>query len=149
MSKFKDRYEWDAEKGVATCILTVGDDEFIGKAYCHPEDEDMSTKMTGFSIAFMRAEIKSYKQKKKDMKIALSAYVHLYSTMSRSKKFNRWSYEGVMLKRKIKQCEAELAALTSKIADLESDLQWYIDEKEKFFNKLRKFRKNQTLDNVE
>jgi hypothetical protein len=34
----KVTYDYNSEQNVATCIISDKDKEYVGKAYCHPED---------------------------------------------------------------------------------------------------------------
>jgi hypothetical protein len=53
----KPEYTWDEECGVASCTIFYKDMEFYGQAACHPDDEDMMSRLVGQTIADMRATI--------------------------------------------------------------------------------------------
>lgn len=136
------RYTWDESTRTATCILIRGKDgrEYIGTATCHPDDEDMMSKMTGFSIATLRAELEELKDMRREIEITVKSYAHLYSIMSKSKKFNSESYEARTLRRKLYHAQEDLACMRESILDKKAEIKWYIDEKEKFYTTIRKNR---------
>ena len=61
--------------------------------------------------------------------------------MNRSKKFNPNSYETKMLLNQIKIKEEDISEVKSIISNLKKDLKDMIDEKEDFYQKVRKNRK--------
>ena len=136
------KYTWDEATRTATCILVKGRDgrEYIGTATCHPDDEDMMSKMTGFSIATLRAELEELKDMRREIEITVKSYAHLYSIMSKSKKFNSESYEARTLRRKLYHAQEDLACMRESILDKRAEIKWYIDEKEKFYTTIRKNR---------
>ena len=133
-------FEWDEEQGLATCILTNGEDVYYGFAYCHPEDEDMKGEKTGCEIALKRAEIEALKGYRDKLKIRLETLNHLHSIMKRSKHFNPKSYENKMLHRQIRMINFDLATVKEMIATEKQSLKTYIDEKDNFYVKTRKRR---------
>ena len=136
------RYKWDEATKTATCTLVKGKDgrEYTGTAVCHPDDEDMMSKMTGFSIATLRAELEELKDMRREIETTVKAYAHLYSIMSKSKQFNSESYEARTLRRKLYHAQEDLACMRESILDKRAEIKWYIDEKEKFYNIVRKNR---------
>lgn len=136
------KYTWDEATRTATCVLTKSRDgrEYIGTATCHPDDEDMMSKMTGFSIATLRAELEELKDMRREIEITVKSYAHLYSIMSKSKKFNSESYEAKTLRRKLYHAQEDLACMRESILDKRAEIKWYIDEKEKFYTTIRKNR---------
>lgn len=136
------RYEWDEATKTATCTLARSKDgrEYTGKAICHPDDEDMMSKMTGFSIATLRAELEELKDMRREIEITVKSYAHLYSIMSKSKKFNSESYEAKTLRRKLYHAQEDLVCMRESILDKRAEIKWYIDEKEKFYTTIRKNR---------
>lgn len=134
------KYTWDEATKTATCTFIKGDKTYTGSAVCHPDDEDMMSKMTGFSIATLRAELEELKDLRWEAEVTVKSYAHLYSIMSKSKQFNSESYEARTLRRKLYHAQEDLACMRESILDKRAEIKWYIDEKEKFYNIVRKNR---------
>lgn len=142
MEKNLPKYAYDKLLRIATCTLTDGRNKFVGKALCHEDDTDMESEKTGYEIAHMRAKIEYFKHiKNNEIKPALSAVKQVYYTMKHSKKFNPKSYENKMLQRKIRSLEFDLDVVNNMITTEKEKLHSYIAEKEKFYQKIRSYRK--------
>ena len=140
-------YEWDPETGVSTCIIINGDKTHIGIAKCRPEDRDMMGEKTGCTIAEMRAEIDYLKSvRDDDIKPTLQAYKTLYYSINQSKRFNPDSYEARMLMKKIAHYTADLELINDMIDNARNDLATYIDQKAKTWEKIRKNRQKDKID---
>lgn len=141
--KLIPQIEWHEETGIAFCTLTdIYDHKYVGVAACHPDDMDMMSEKTGCEIAHRRAEILLLKgYVKNELKPRLRALKQLYYSMNRSQYFNEKSYENKMLQSQIRLVKNELDTTNELIAELEYDLNDYLDEKEKFYKKIRAFRK--------
>jgi hypothetical protein len=141
MTKNKPVFEWDEESGKALCILTDGNDTFVGTASCAPEDEDLKSEKTGCTIALYRAEIQYFRHIKNHvLKPSLGALNQLYYSMNKSLKFNEKSYENKMLQRQIHQMETDLDTINKMIATKQQDLKVYCENKEKMFKRIRNLR---------
>ena len=91
-------YFWNEEHGIASASIYYKNYTFTGKAYCHPEDRDMMSKLTGQTIAEMRATIKYLKFVRDcELQPQLKALKQLYYSMNYSKHFDPKSYEAKML----------------------------------------------------
>lgn len=130
-------FSWDKEIGLATCILTDGKQLYTGEAQCHPDDIDMMSEKTGCEIAFKRAKIDALKAYRDELKIQLKALNQLYYSINKSKKFNEKSYENLMLQRQIRLISFDLDTAKEMLADEKQNLYTYIQEKEKFYSKIR------------
>jgi hypothetical protein len=133
-------FDWDKETGIASCILTDGEREYYGEAICHDDDLDMMNEKTGCEIAFRRASIKALREKKRDLKLQLSALNQLYYSMKHSKNFNPKSYENKMLQRQIQMINFDLTTIKEILAGEEQRLIEYIKEKDKFYQHIRRNR---------
>ena len=141
MAKKAPIFQWDEESGTAVCIISDGDNLFIGTAECHEEDQDMKSEKTGSTIALFRATIKYYNHIKKNvLQPQLKQLNQLYYTMNRSKRFNPKSYENIMLQRQIQQREADLEMINELLRSKREDLRIYLTEKEKFYKRIRASR---------
>lgn len=131
-------FSFDPTTGEATCILQDKEGNIIyGIAQCHPHDMDMISEKTGCNYAYSRAYIKVLQKYKKELKIKLSALNQLYYSMNRSKHFNEKSYENKMLQRQIKMLKEDIEYTNILIGDERSILKQTIDEKDKFYKRVR------------
>ena len=67
----------------------------------------------------------------------LKALKQAYYSMNQSKKFNPKSYENKMLQRQIRQIEFDLDTIRDMLATEEQNLREYIQEKDKFYKRIR------------
>ena len=140
--KNKTKIEWFEESGLALCTIADSYDRtYHAEAFCHSNDQDMKSEKTGCEIANRRAEIMVLKgYVKNELKPRLRALKQLYYSMNRSKYFNEKSYENKMLQSQIRVIKNELDTTNQIIAELEYDLSRYLDEKDKFYKKIRHLR---------
>lgn len=139
----KPIYKWNDEMGIATCTLVdnINNKTYIGKAVCHPDDRAFMTDKAGLTIASSRATIKALQSYKNDeLKPGLKALNQLYYSIKHSKHFNANSYEARALKRQIKIKEADIKVINDKIKEEREFLKKYIDDKENFYQAVRKIR---------
>ena len=134
---------FDKETGAATCVFDSKYGNIVGTAQCHPDDKDMCSELTGTTIAAERANRKYLQLCKVECKGQLAALNQLYYSMKHSSNFNPKSYENKMLQRQIRFIEDDLATIKQMLSDSYRSLKKYIDEKEKFYTKLRTLRKAQ------
>lgn len=134
-------YEWQPEEGLAICKVYYNNMEFKGTASCHPDDIDMCSKMTGQTIAELRAEIKKLQHiRDNELRPQLKALKQLYYAMNRSKKYNKKSYESKMLYRAIKNISNELDMIKEILDDDRKFLKEYIDLKDIYYKNIRSRR---------
>lgn len=142
MEKKQPEFYWDEVGGLATCLLTDGENSFMGVAVCDEEDQDMKSEKTGCQIALWRAEIKYYTHlRDNEIKPALKALKHVYSTMKQNSHFDRKSYENRLMWRHIRSLEIDLVTVNKMLATTKENLKEYLQEKEKFYEKVRTMRK--------
>ena len=139
-------YEWHNDEGVAVCVLQYKTMTITGLAQCHPDDEDMKSKLTGETIAELRAVIKLW-QFIRDFEITpqLKSLKQLYYSMNHSKYFDPRSYEAKMLYRQIKLLEEDLIAIKEEIQRSKDELKAYLETKEKDHEKLRNYKAKKEL----
>ena len=131
------------ENNIAKCIIHYKHQEFCGNAYCHPQDKDMESQRTGFTIAEARAEIKLLKHiLKTEVRPQLQILTHIYTNMCHSSKFNKKSYEAKTLLNQIKRYDEEERGISYLIQDKKDFLKSYINGKEEMYQKIRKARNN-------
>lgn len=135
-------FTWDPEAGVATCTLIDKDNTFIGYAVCAPDDIDMMSEKTGCQIAQWRAELDFYIHvRDNELKPQIQAVNHLLSMMSQRKDFNPKSRDAKMMYSFYRQKENDLAVIKDMIATKKQMLKEYIEEKDKFYQRVRANRK--------
>lgn len=139
-------YYWDCDAGLATCILTDGNNTFYGMAQCHEDDRDMMSEKTGYEIAYRRALIEALRHRvNNDLKPQIKILKEVYYTMVHSKNYNKKSYESKMLFRKLKQLEEDLATTKQIIKEEKEYVKNYIDAKDIFYKKIRSARKGESI----
>lgn len=136
------QFDWNEEDRIMHCYITDKQgNTFIGVATCHEDDIDMMSERTGAEIAFRRARINELRAKRdSDLKPRLAALNQLYYSMNRSNKFNEKSYENTMLQRQIRLIKFDLATINEIIAYEHENLKALIEEKDKFYQQVRKHR---------
>lgn len=134
-------YEWQPEEGLAICKVYYNNIEFKGIASCHPDDMDMCSKMTGQTIAELRAEIKKLQHiRDNELRPQLKVLNQLYYAMNRSKEYNKKSYESKMLYRAIKNISNELDMIKEMLDNDRKFLKEYIDLKDIYYKNIRSRR---------
>lgn len=134
-------YEWQPEEGLAICKVYYNNIEFKGTASCHPDDMDMCSKMTGQTIAELRAEIKKLQHiRDNELRPQLKVLNQLYYAMNRSKEYNKKSYESKMLYRAIKNISNELDMIKEMLDNDRKFLKEYIDLKDIYYKNIRSRR---------
>ena len=129
---------FSTETGIATFHIQDGNLVFEGQAKCHPDDMDMMSEYTGLAIAQIRATLKYYRHlRDNELVPQIKTIKQLYYAMNRSKKFNPKSYENIMLQRHLQNLENDLTVVKEIIATLTKQLSVFIQEKDKFYNKIR------------
>lgn len=132
-------YFWDEKNKVATCVIHYKSEQFVGVAKCHYMDEDFESERTGQHIAYIRAYVKYLKFIKKTESVpAFNALNHLYSTVKNSPRFNPEGFEASRLLKEIKNAQSDIDTLNDLIEINEKDLRYYIAEKDKLHEMLRK-----------
>ena len=113
---FKSSYNYI--NGSAIYVIKYNNQEFEGKAVCHPEDRDFESARVGLTIAEARANIKVLRYIREcELKPQLKILNHLYANIKTSKYYNPTSYEAKMLRNQIRALEKELTTLNNEIAD--------------------------------
>ena len=140
------QYFWSKDTGIALATIFYKQYEFTGEAQCHPDDQDMMSKLTGQTIAEYRATIK-YLQFVRDCELQprLKALKQLYYSMNHSKYFDPKSYEVKMLYRQINILKEDLKENKYLIDLTRANLKTYIATKERDHKQLREFIKKRDL----
>ena len=136
--KQEPKFKYDQEAGVTICQY---EDKygrmFLGTAMCAPEDEDVKSEFTGYSIAEFRAKIDYAKTLKIDKLMRYEALRDLYYSMQHSSHYNPKSYEARRIKKHYMQALGELKEAKATYRELQAGLRNYIKAKEKIANKYR------------
>lgn len=137
----RKEFEWNANTGIATCIITYNNVNFIGQAHCHPDDADFQSELTGSFIAELRANIKCLKfMKNHEIRSQLVALNHTLGCIKMSQKYDPNCHAVKTLQRQIYLTTEELTTIKQQIATLEQELNTYIANKEKFYKSIRRAR---------
>lgn len=134
--KTKIEFKDFPEEHKVSCIIKYNNKEFIGEANCHPEDEEYFSTRTGGVIAEVRAKIKLFKYKEKELKNKLRVLKSFEKDLLGSKA-NPKSYECKRLKSKIKNIELDIQQISNIIYLEEQYLFEYIENKNIIFNKYK------------
>lgn len=136
--KQEPKFRYDQEAGVTICQY---EDKygrlFLGTAMCAPEDEDVKSEFTGYSIAEYRAKIDYARTRKIDALMRYEALRDLYYSMQHSSHYNPKSYEARRIKKHYMQALGNLKEARVTYQGLQTGLRNYIDTKEKIANKYR------------
>lgn len=134
-------FTWDEDAGIATCVINYKDNVYFGSAACHPDDQDMISRLTGQEIAYRRARIEYLiSVRDNELKPGIKALKHLSGTMVHSKKFNPKSYENLSLQRELQNLENDLTAIQEEIIEERVALKRYILTKDEYYKKIRQRR---------
>ena len=137
MKSVKIKCDWDGEKGLGKATIRYHGNEYIGFAKCHPDDNDMKSEKVSYEIALSRAYVKALKEIVKESKLKLEALNHYYHSVKNSKKYTPGSYENKMLQKQIKMYQNDIVLIRMEIFKEEQDNLYYIQNKEKFYQKIR------------
>lgn len=137
---------WNDDMGVAICtIVTSNGDTVTGYAECSEKDKDMISEKVGCTIAEKRAYIEYLRYiRDKELKPELKALNKFYNVINQSKYYNEADYSNQMLLRAINRLETDITALKDELAAAKKELSEYIQDKEIFYQSVRKHRKNNT-----
>ncbi len=141
-------FNYNEHRGTTICTISDGQNTFIGKAKCHPDDRDCMSEFTGCEIAERRAKIKILQHIKNNQIIPqIQAYEHLISTMLNSKQLNPQSYEFTRIKAEYDNLLAQYAIIKEKIKNSQNKLKEYLTNREKVnkFIRLKKTKEKEKL----
>lgn len=138
----KPTYEWLQDEGKAICKIYWEHQVFTGIAQCHPDDEDMKSRLTGQFIAEARATLKYLSfVKNYDLRPQLKSLKQLYYSANRSSQYSKKDYLSKMLYRHIRDLENDIIAINERIVGLKQTLSEYLTNKEEYYQQIRKNRK--------
>ena len=136
-------------ENTGTSIVTLVDQygrQYTGIAAVADDDDDMKSEYTGYTIAETRAFIEFYQRWIHcELKPQLRAQKQLYYSMNRSKKYHPGHYEAYMLNRSIKRIEADIEHCRQCISNLKEYVNFYIEEKEHLYQRIRSDNKIKEL----
>lgn len=134
----KVEYQWSPETGIATCFLFHNNNKYIGTAKCHPDDLDMESERTGLFIAECRAYINYYRAKiDNELKPQFNILQHTYFTLLGATGTNPQSKEMKILRKQLQAARHKLDAVQYQLNAEKSQLKFYIDQKEKLYQRIR------------
>ena len=137
----KITYKWDESTGTAVCSILYNDTEYVGVAQCHPDDDDFKSELIGSELAYLRACLKVLQGTKREKWVELKAYKSLEGSLVPSPRFNPDSFEAKMLTQKIDTAKEDIDIIKECIEDLRNKIYTKIEASEKFYQGVRKNRK--------
>lgn len=141
LSVSRDPYFAQENHTYYCCIQDNKGNMFVGKARCHPDDQEFESEKIGYTIAMRRSIVKVLKHYiKNEIKPKLKAFQDLYKSMQTSSHFNYKSYEARRIYKEMKNIEADLETFQEMILTVEEDLKQYLESKELFHKKIRDMR---------
>jgi hypothetical protein len=136
------QYLWHEDPGIAMCEIYYGNLTFTGSAVCHPDDQDMKSKLTGENLAEMRAMVAYLRHiRDNELRPQLKILYQLYYSMKDSKQYTKRSYEARMLYRQINLLEKDLADVRAEIKNLKELERNYISLKDNQHELIRNKRR--------
>lgn len=142
MYTIKPKFEYEKDIGIATCTIKCENQEVIGTAKCHPEDQEFMSSITGCYIAECRAVVKALKLfKSAELIPSLKALEHYHSYLKQSKQCNKDSYEYKSLCKEIDRIKKEIRLIDIDIKQEKQYLEDYLKNKDIIHNKIRKVKK--------
>ena len=131
-------FEYDDQRGIATCYIQYGEFAIVEQAICHPDDTDFMSERTGCFIAECRANIQVLRiRREAEVKPVLKGLKHMLSCMERSANYNPHSYEAKMLRSQIRHYERTYAELNADIKAEREYLNDYLKNKDIMYQKIR------------
>lgn len=124
-------YTKDVDSHIYRCTKTVKGRVYVGESKCCDEDLVVESEKVGFTIAALRAFIKE----KKDNKRTLDAQISILKSVLNVKIIDRRQIVAIL-----KQLEGCRRKEFEDLVRAKKDLATYIDDKEKFKNRLIKMR---------
>ena len=136
-------YNWSPETGIATCILECDSRKFIGTAKCHPDDLDMESERTGLFIAECRAYI-NYKRYLRDTRYLPQYNIlkHTYQTALQTKGCENDYHAMAVIRKQMQIARKKLDLIKAEIVAEQAQLKFYIDQKDKLYNRIRMSQAN-------
>lgn len=126
------------QDGRSVCTIEYKGICFIGDAKCHEQDADFQSEKTGLQIAEIRANIKLLQfRRDTEIKPQIKILKHLLHNIQSSQYHNPKAYESIMIRNQLKALNADLNEINSIIHDEKKYLKEYINEKDKFYKRIR------------
>lgn len=134
----KTNIYWNNETGKTVAKIYLNDGGVIeGRSYLHPEDKDLGGELVGATIASSRACLAAIKKEIAEHKARLTGIEHCLSILNQSNKTNINSYEYKTINRQALIEADYILQLRTRKKNIEEDLSIYIQEKDKYYKKIR------------
>lgn len=114
---------------------------FSGFAKCEPEDKDFYSRLTGETIAHLKASIEAEKSYRNELKNELKVLKNYHSNIVNAKWYNRQNPMAKHLYKTIMDLEDEINASKDYAEKMKNELKTFIDNKEKFYDMVRRNRR--------
>ena len=135
-------FDWNPETGEAICVLTHKGRDYVGYAQCHDQDKDFISERTGSFIAEMRANIKYLQYKKNTLTQEIKTLKRIADIINNNPKCQEKSYEKILLQREIRSKKNILFTIKEELNNEQEYLKYYIDNKDKLYNRIREKENN-------
>ena len=136
MQKQNITYSYN-DSGYTRCDIIYKNKTFTGHAYCLDVDKDFQSEKTGCFIAERKAFIKKLKFIKSELAAALSVLENFEKTLESCKEYNAKNFEAKRLRKEIYLKRKELKEIETAIKDEQDYLTYYIQNKDKFYQRQR------------
>ena len=130
------------EDGLSTVEITNRYGTFVGHAKLHPEDVAFESNFAGCRFAEMKAGIKIFQAKIKDVRVKIKTLEDFEKVLINCKDYDPNSFEGKRLRKQIYLLKRELNQLLANKTSLSSKLKEHIDYRDKVVHKYAKVKKD-------
>ena len=149
MGKRKVEFDYSANNELIVCYVNHNGYLGVGVAEFKEDGiEEHPTKLTGETVAHLKAERDVLKQKLQDKKVQLK-YIADFCTYMFPKKYDKaledWLY--IRKNKKIVELMSEINALKTEIEEIDNTIKEYLQDKEDFLKRLKKKREGKKNDN--
>lgn len=137
--KIKIVESWfNEETGVSKVVINTDRGIFCGTAQLHEEDRDIASNFAGCEYAEMRAIVKYFKRRAKDIQIKITGLQNYEKRLIGRKDYQRHSVENRQLRKYMKQLEQEKIDWEDRASSLENKIQITMKNREKMVREMTK-----------
>lgn len=137
--KIKIIESWfNEETGVSKVVINTDKGIFCGTAQLHDEDRDIASNFAGCEYAEMRAIVKYFKRRAKDIQIKITGLQNYEKRLIGRKDYEKHSVENRQLRKYMKQLEKEKLDWEERVNSLEEKIQIAMTNREKMVREMTK-----------
>lgn len=138
----KTNFSYDQETKTTICKIQIHDRVYFGTTKCHIEDADMESPKIGEEIAYQRAVIRLLKDSKKFYLAQRKTLMDFKASLGNCKS-NAITHK---LDTEINTLTSECSEIDNAVENIQLQIKDYIDQKQKFQDKVRKLRKEKAAE---